>query len=52
MSTKTPAPPHDPYTAAADDDHQADYDVDGFGSFIDAGDAAVLDVRLGRPPGV
>ena len=39
MSTKTPTPPHDPYGAAADDDHQADYDVDGLASFIDAGDA-------------
>ena len=43
MSTKTPTPPHDPYGGAGADDHQADYDVDGFASFIDAGDAAVLD---------
>ena len=43
MSTKTPTPPHDPYGGAADDDHQADYDLDGLASFIDAGDDGVLD---------
>ena len=44
MSTKTPTPPHDPYGGAADDDHQADYDLDGLASFIDAGDDGVLDL--------
>ena len=43
MSTKTPTPPHDPYGGAAADDHQADYDLDGLASFIDAGDDGVLD---------
>ena len=32
-----------PVSAAPPLEHQADYDVDGFASFIDAGDAAVLD---------